>query len=471
MAKRMPAVKNDEDVVEWASEVTTKIRELLDDKNIKNRIITNTAVHTLSSNRDNDGDLSDAFNVIGINLKGQTDIAIVVSPLLHTSWSSISFSSKTLQVNIVYAPKFINLFDKYDIKHNAYSYGLSKGINNTSKKLIDSVIKDVNDTELNSIIINKDLDGETGRQVYNKVGIKDFKSYSNSFSFNKINNFIDGLQGFADDFSSATSLDSMLDITKTIHSATVISSFDNMMNDDWNVYNGSHFGDNQEGLLDKTVSDLFQFTNNKDALTHYSIYSCDNRSNLFSFNSATDTYTGMAYSVTKSFELKYDPKYELTMSEFNMSFDINDIIVRGREFITQFNNSNELWNITSNELFNVEYLNSMLLHIVKETRYDGKLVVPINIKTNIKGELDNPSDELPTFKTYISFDFTDSITGDNITTKPKTRLTGNLVDIIKFKFTIRSKDSDAIQDSDTLESAKEAIQGIINEFESYSTTE
>jgi len=454
---RIKAIKNTGDVEQWASDVTNQIKSILDDNGIKNNIITDTALHHSY------GDKKSGINVIGLNLKGSTDIAIVISPLANISWRNVEWSKTTLQVNIVYAAKFNNMYDKYRINHNAYRWGRSIGINSTSDKIIKGVISD--DTDFNPIISNRDNDGKSVDPT--KVGIKVLKSYRNSFSFNKIIALIEELKDFSAEYDKASSLDSILDITTTIHKSTILDAFDDR--DNLRIVNHSTFGDNEDGLVTKTVVDEI-FANDISTHTYYSI---KNISSLkFAYNTELDVYNGMGYSVSRHAQtnaMRYGNIDNYTLVS-TFETPVNDVVTRYKKFVSEFNESNQLFEIRNDNIFKYGEISSMYSYILSDARsnYIGT-VIPTNLilVQHIYTPVGEAWSKTERNSSLFSIRYTDSITGEEYETSLTTQYDNYSNGFLDYKVDIYTKDETKPQTLDTLEKAMTAIKIVFNEMDSY----
>lgn len=457
---RIKAIKNGGNVEAWSTLVSQQIKQILDDKGITNSVITNSSIHSYY------GDKAGGVNVIALNLKGSNDIAIVVSPLANISWRNVEWSKSTLQVNVVFAAKFFNMYSKYDISHNHYGWGRSRGINDTSSKIIDHVVAKA-ENGLNPIISNRDDNGVSMDRT--KVGLKIIKSYRNSFSFNKIINLIDSLEDFSNEFSTACSLDSILDITTTIHKSTVLDSFSDIEGD-LKVINHSSFGHEESGLINKTVKDEILATS-QSTLDEYLV---QNLLTNYSYNTETDEYKNMSYKISKYFNMK-SAKYNmdgLYKDTKTTVINISDMVQSFRDFVRDFNDTNELWNIGTDNFIKGKYISNMYKFIISDATYDKGIVSPIDIKMvqtvkEATGEAWVSNGDNIIKQTH--FEYTDAITGNQYATAPTVSTDSYESNLLSFETSLVPKDNELPQTTETLESAVDAIKCIIKEFDSYNT--
>ncbi len=451
MAKRRKSCdKGTLSVNDWSLNVAKGFEKILSEKGLKwhKKDIRKTILVTKFKSED----AIDASSLYTLEFNAMESIAIMVSPLFNVGWRTTIMSPTTIQISCSFATKYYQLFNKYDIVSQKWSYGRSKGINHTARLLVSATAEDnvTKNTHLSRIIPNLD---ENGKFITSesKIGSCDVKSYPNRMSWAKVENLVDEIVNMTKEFSIASDLDGFLDMTKLMHSSEFIECGE-VLHTGYKSNNYSSFGKDQNGVLVKNVRDAYGFNNN-ETRSRYSIIG----GSEIKFDTENETYKNVFYTVSRT--LNKDEHSFLTADTVT-KLDLNEIIKSWREFVKKYNSEDDYIEIKNLDcICRSRYLN-IFGSIINNS---PDMVEPTNIVLYATMQMNDRNKMI----TRLYAEFKDAITGETRIVHFKDGDVNN--DFIEFSTYIALKDNTRIVTPEEIKDFSSKIKDIFKEFSTYTS--
>jgi len=326
MAKQIQVKQNNNTVAVWIQDVS---KELSKSSNSK----FSTPIIDIQDFIDNAGNsvwtggIKDFYYKTGssfhdIKVSGKTIGKIIISPTNKTphDWSN-PYRDDSLQVNFIL---------NNDLKNASAEIGwvvsglwpiTQKGVNKTAKTAV----------EYGRILL------EESNEVTSKYVI----ARKQQINITKINEMIVDVLDVFNEFSNSEALDSLLDITKTIHDANISTISDGF--DEYECSTFNRFGSNNKGSYIKDVSDSFNMGKTDGLNVRLA-------SSPIKFDTRTETYDRLEYNISVT----------PLLSKGSKLFNVKTFILDVTDYFNKFNESNEHFKLDTHDGIIIESFNRFM---------------------------------------------------------------------------------------------------------------